>query len=111
MTAGVVYLKIPDSESLPALLVPRALEAVPTLGDINVFSRSVNEEFLCTPFFKKKKREEEKKILFPPFPPSSPHFVCSGFVCGMLLGIPNEQGRNCDGGRGGGHSSCFQYPQ
>lgn len=93
MTAGVVYLKIPDSESLLALLVPRASEAVPTLWDINVFYRSVREEFLRTPFFRKK----EKTPLLSPSP-FSPHFVCSGFVCGMLLGISNEKGKN--GGAG-----------
>lgn len=108
MTAGVVYLKIPDSESLLALLVPRALEAVPTLRDINVFYRSVNEEFLRTPFFKKKGEKKKKNPLLSPSP-LLPHFVCSGFVCGMLLGISNEKGKNCShGGRGGGH--CFPLP-
>lgn len=56
MTAGVVYLRIPDSESLLALLVPRAREAVPTAQDINAFYRSVNGEFLHTPFFAEKKK-------------------------------------------------------
>lgn len=92
MTAGVVYLKIPDSESLLALLVPRAREAVPTVQDINVFYRSVNEEFLRTPFFKKKKKNP---LLSPS--PFSMHFVCSGFVCWMLLGISNEIERNRSG--------------
>ncbi|XP_061317946.1 syntaxin-8 isoform X5 [Pezoporus flaviventris] len=79
MTAGVVYLKIPDSESLPALLVPRALEAVPTLGDINVFYRSVNEEFLRTPFFQKKRRKRKKNPLLslPPFLPT----LCLQWLC------------------------------
>lgn len=77
MTAGVVYLKIPDSESLLALLVPRAREAVPTVQDINVFYRSVNEEFLRTPFFKKK-----KKILFSPLPPSP----CTLFAVALSAG-------------------------
>lgn len=61
MTAGVVYLRIPDSESLLALLVLRAREAVPTAQDINAFYRSVNGEFLRAPFFKKKKKKGEKK--------------------------------------------------
>lgn len=61
MTAGVVYLRIPDSESLLALLVLRAREAVPTAQDINAFYRSVNGEFLRAPFFKKKKEKREKK--------------------------------------------------
>lgn len=57
----------------------------------------MNEEFLCTPFFGKKR----EKIPFSPLPPSpfSPHFVCRGFVCGVLLGIPNEPGRNRGWGR------------
>lgn len=74
MTAGVVYLKIPDSESLLALLVPRAREAVPTVQDINVFCRSVNEEFLCTPFFKKKKKSSSL-----PFPLL--HALCLQWLC------------------------------
>lgn len=71
---------------------------MPTLWDINVFYRSVNEEFLRTPFFRKKK--EKKKILFSPLPPFSPHFVCSAFVCGVLLGISNEKGKNRGAGVG-----------
>lgn len=63
--------------------------------DINVFYRSVNEEFLCTPFFGKKKG---KNPLLPPSP-FSPHFVCRGFVCRVLPGIPNEPGRNRGWGR------------
>ena len=53
-SAGV-YLKIPDFESLLALFAAQVFQAVPTASDINVFERSVNEEFLCTffsPFFK-----------------------------------------------------------
>lgn len=75
MTAGVVYLKIPDSESLLALLVPRAREAVPTVQDINVFYRSVNEEFLRTPFFKKKKKKSSSL----PFPLL--HALCLQWLC------------------------------
>lgn len=48
-SAGV-YLKIPDFESLLALLAAQVFQAVPTVSDINVFERSVNEEFLCTFF-------------------------------------------------------------
>lgn len=73
MTAGVVYLRIPDSESLLALLVLRAREAVPTAQDINAFYRSVNGEFLRAPFFKKKKKgrkKERKKKRNPPLSPS-----------------------------------------
>lgn len=46
-SAGV-YLKIPDCESLLALFAAQVFQAVPTASDINVFERSVNEEFLCT---------------------------------------------------------------
>lgn len=91
MTAGVVYLRIPDSESLLALLVLRAREAVPTAQDINAFYRSVNGEFLRAPFFKKKKkgrkkeRKKKKKSSSLPFPL---HFVCralSAACCRALL--------------------------
>lgn len=44
------YLKIPDFESLLALFAAQVFQAVPTASDINVFERSVNEEFLCTFF-------------------------------------------------------------
>lgn len=57
-----------------------------------------------------KKREKKKKN--PLLPPFSPHFVWRGFVLGVLLGIPNEPGRDGDGDgaacgccRGPGHSS------
>lgn len=95
MTAGVVYLRIPDSESLLALLVLRAREAVPTAQDINAFYRSVNGEFLRAPFFKKKKkrekkrREKKKEILLSPLPPA---LCLQSFVCCVLPGIANEQG-------------------
>lgn len=94
MTAGVVYLRIPDSESLLALLVLRAREAVPTAQDINAFYRSVNGEFLRAPFFKKKKKGEKKKgkkkeILLSPLPPA---LCLQSFVCCVLPGIANEQG-------------------
>lgn len=77
MTAGVVYLRIPDSESLLALLVPRAREAVPTAQDINAFYRSVNGEFLHTPFFAEKKKIK-KKFLLSPLPPA---LCLQSFVC------------------------------
>lgn len=81
MTAGVVYLKIPDSESLLALLVPRASEAVPTLWDINVFYRSVREEFLRTPFFRKKEKNPSS-VPFPLLPALCLQWLCLRDVAG-----------------------------
>lgn len=67
-SAGV-YLKIPDFESLLALFAAQVFQAVPTASDINVFERSVNEEFLCT-FF-------SPFLIFFFFSPFAIHFVCS----------------------------------
>lgn len=86
MTAGVVYLRIPDSESLLALLVLRAREAVPTAQDINAFYRSVNGEFLRAPFFKKKKKGEKKKGKKKRNPPLSPS-PCTLFAELCLLRV------------------------
>lgn len=109
MTAGVVYLKIPDSESLLALLVPRALEAVPTLRDINVFYRSVNEEFLRTPFFKKK-GEKKKKILFSPLPPFSRTLFAVALSVGCCWAFLMRRGRIAAMGAGAvGTVSRFQH--
>lgn len=59
----------------------------------------------------KKERGGGGKSSSVPFPPFSPHFVCSGFVCGVLLGISNEKGKNCRArDRGGGHSSPLPAP-
>lgn len=84
MTAGVVYLRIPDSESLLALLVPRAREAVPTAQDINAFYRSVNGEFLHTPFFAEKKKNKKK---IPPLSPSP----CTLFAELCLLSVAGHR--------------------
>ena len=89
------YLKIPDFESLLALFAAQVFQAVPTASDINVFERSVNEEFLCT-FF-----SLFLIFFFLPLP-----YTLFGvfFVCQTLPGISNEEAKNCrrKRARGGG---------
>lgn len=99
-SAGV-YLKIPDFESLLALFAAQVFQAVPTASDINVFERSVNEEFLCTFFF-------PFLIFFFFFLPLPYTLFVVFFVCQTLPGISNEEAKNCrrKKARGGGGGGC-----